>query len=331
MTRKALGRGLGALIPGASEPQLADVALEGDEPFPATGSEPHDHAARTVSSAAASERVSAAGSGVRSLGIAAIRANPRQPRHDFPEDSLLELAISIQAHGIIQPILVRPVGRDFQLVACERRLRAAQQAGLTEIPAIVREVPDEQLLEVALIENLQREDLNPIDEALAYQALIDELHYTHEQLSHRLGKNRTSITNSLRLLGLPANVRDMVSRETLSAGHARALLGLASASELEAVARYVVDMGLTVRKTEALVARKLRRKTATRRPRGQDASLEAAAIGLSSEYAEITDRLRRRFATQVRIVPQGKKGKVEIEYYSESDLERILELLGALQ
>jgi len=321
MTRKALGRGLGALIPGAPgpgeemEPAEGAVAVVAPDPgVPASAKDDGDR-----------DRV-------RHIPLERIVPNPKQPRIEFTEDALAELAESIRAQGVLQPILVRPVGDSFQLIAGERRFRASQRIGLPTIPAIVRAIADDELLEIALIENLQREDLNAIEEALGYQRLIEELKYTHERLSERVGKNRTSITNALRLLMLPASVQSMVSRGTLSAGHGRALLGLPSGAEIEASARYVSDMGLSVRKTEALVARKMRRKTATRKSRGAGAASQGAVDAVSSIYAEWTSELRRRFATQVRIAPQAgsERGQIEIEYYNETDLERLLEILGVL-
>ncbi|MGH7724212.1 MAG: ParB/RepB/Spo0J family partition protein [Candidatus Eiseniibacteriota bacterium] len=338
MTRKALGRGLGALIPGAPAPYA-----EHDDTEPAPAPAPGSVAVAAPPTAAGGGSALPAGQlapgQVEStpgrpleIPIEAISPNPRQPRLDFQAEALDELAESIRSQGILQPVLVRPHQGGYQLVAGERRLRAARQVGLKTIPAFVRELADDELLEVALIENLQREDLNPIEEALGYQRLINELQFTHDRLSQRLGRNRTSITNALRLLVLPQGVREMVSRGTLSAGHARALLGLASGAEIEASARYVVDMGLSVRKTEALVARKLRRKTASRRPRGSGAASQHAVDAVSSTYSDWTDRLRRHLATQVRIVrQQGERGQIEIEYYGETDLERLLELLGVAQ
>jgi ParB family chromosome partitioning protein len=286
----------------------------------------------TIESQPAGAEAFGAGERVRDLPLDRIHPNPRQPRTEFDASSLAELADSIRAQGVLQPVLVRPAGDGFQLVAGERRYRASRSIGLSTIPAIVRSVSDEEMLELALIENLQREDLSPIEEALGYQRLIEELLYTHERLSERVGKNRSSITNSLRLLALPTNVQSMVSRGTLSAGHARALLSLGSNPEIEAAARYVVDMGLSVRKTEALVARKLRRKIATRRGRVVSGGAQVGVDAVSSAYAEWTDALRRRFATQVRIIPEphGERGRVELEYYNETDLERLLELLGVL-
>jgi ParB family chromosome partitioning protein len=323
MTRKALGRGLGALIPGAPEPG-SDTALHAG-----TGESALDDAL-----AGAAERADAVPSGdrVAEIPLDRIHPNPRQPRTEFDEAALLELAESIRAHGVLQPVLVRTLGDGYELIAGERRYRASRLIGLASIPAIVRVASDDEVLEIALIENLQREDLNPIEEALGYQRLIDELRYTHERLSERVGRNRSSITNSLRLLTLPGGVQAMVSRGTLSSGHARALLGLQSSAEIEASARYVVDMALSVRKTEALVARKLRRKTAARRPRGGADGSQVTVDSVSNVYAEWTDALRRRFATAIRIVPeaQGERGRIEIEYYNETDLERVLELLGVL-
>lgn len=321
MTRKALGRGLGALIPGAPGP--------GD---------PGDDAETTVALDPVGEPSTAVvaeeprGERVTDIPLDRIVPNPKQPRIEFTEETLAELAESIRAQGVLQPILVRPVGDSYQLIAGERRFRASQRIGLSTIPAIVRPIADDELLEVALIENLQREDLNAIEEAHGYQRLIEELRYTHERLSERVGKNRTSITNALRLLTLPSVVQAMVSRGTLSAGHARALLGLPFGAEIEASARYVSDMGLSVRKTEALVARKMRRKSATRKVRGRDAAAQGAVDAVSSIYGEWTNELRRRLATQVRIAPHGdgERGQIEIEYYNETDLERLLELLGVL-
>jgi len=308
MTRKALGRGLGALIPGAPAHDGPPVAIEAP-------------AAEAIPGA---ERVS-------EIPLDRIVPNPKQPRIEFAEEALAELAESIRAQGVLMPILVRPAGDSYQLIAGERRFRASQRVGLATIPAIVRNIGDDELLEVALIENLQREDLNPIEEALGYQRLIEELKYTHERLSERVGKNRASITNMLRLLTLPSAVQTMVSRGTLSAGHARALLGLPSGAEIEASARYVADMALSVRKTEALVARKLRRKVSTRKSRN-DGAAQTTVDAVSSNYAEYTNALRKQLATHVRIVPQDgtERGQIEIEYYNETDLERLLEVLGVL-
>jgi ParB family chromosome partitioning protein len=288
MTRKALGRGLDALISG----DTASVATEGRPPGSA---------------------------GVTELSVDSIASNPFQPRSRFDEATLQELADSIRSTGVIQPLLVRRIAvGEYQLVAGERRLRASQLAGLTRVPVIVREFDDRAMLELALVENIQREDLNPIDEAKAYQALIQKVGLTHDQLSERVGKQRTTITNALRLLTLPAEVMDMVARGSLSAGHARALLGLENRGDQLAAARYVVGKGFSVRRTEAFIRR--RQRTASSRPRAS----RLAGVG------EWENKLQQRFATRVVIAAGRKGGKVEFEFYSQEDLERLLEAWGVL-
>ena len=220
---------------------------------------------------------------------------------------------------MLQPLLVRRVGPgDYQLVAGERRLRATQLAGLARVPVIVKDFDDRAMLELALIENIQREDLNPIDEAKAYQALIDKVGMTHDQLSERVGKQRATITNALRLLSLPPEVMDMVSRGTLSAGHARALLGLENRGDQLAAARYVTSKGFSVRRTESFVRR--RQRTAASRPR----------VARTTGLAEWQTKLQQRYSTQVTIKAGRKGGKVEFEYYGQEDLERLLEAWGVL-
>jgi ParB family chromosome partitioning protein len=208
---------------------------------------------------------------------------------------------------------------DYQLVAGERRLRAAQVAGLTKIPAIIRDYDDRQLMELSIIENIQRENLNPIDEAKAYHALIERVGLTHDQVSERVGKQRSSITNTLRLLTLPPEVMDMVSRGTLTAGHARALLGLEAQGDQLATARYISGKGFSVRRTEALVRRKLRKSHS--RP---------ARVAKLEGLGEWETKLQQRFSTHVSIAPGRKGGKVEFEFYGQEDLERLLEAWGVL-
>jgi ParB family transcriptional regulator, chromosome partitioning protein len=279
MARNALGKGLEALIPGA--------------------------ATQTIESGAAT---------TREIPIGRIGPNPFQPRSRFDESSLKELADSIRATGILQPVLLRrgPDG-GFQLVAGERRFRAAQVAGLQSIPAIVREVDDREMLELAIVENVQREDLNPIDEAKGYHTLATKLQLTHDEISTRVGKHRTAVTNALRLLGLPVEVQEMVSRGTISAGHARALLSLESAGDQLATARYVQSKGFSVRRTEALINRKLRRRTI----KGKSSK--------PPELLELENKLQQSFMTRVTIRPGRKGGLVEFEYYGREDLERLLE------
>ena len=285
MHRKALGRGLEALIPAGAGTATAEA------PTP----------------------------GARELPIAEISPNPFQPRKRFDDEAIKELAASIRANGVLQPILVRRFGaEEFQLVAGERRLRAASFAGLERIPAVIREVSDREMMELALVENIQRQDLDPIEEAKAYQTLIEKIGLTHDQLSERVGKQRSSITNSLRLLALPGEVQDMVSRGTLSAGHARALLGVPASGDQLAAARYVVNRGFSVRRTEAFIRRKLRMQHS--RPR----TSKATAL------SDLETRLQQRFGTRVTIAPGRRGGQVEFEYFSDQDLERLLELWGVL-
>ncbi len=298
MTKSALGRGLEALIPTArSAAATSDLAAESPD-------------------------------GLKELPLERIHPNPRQPRHHIDEQGLVELEASIRAQGILQPLLVRPVRDGFELIAGERRYRAAKRAGLRTVPVIVRQLDERFVLEAALVENLQREDLDPIDEALGYQALIEDLGYAQEKIAERVGKERSTITNSLRLLTLPQAVQDSVSRGTLTAGHARALLGLSSGEEIEAAAKYVGTMGFSVRKTEAFVARKLKRRVQARQRLSRVSA--SAAAPASAALAGLEETLRRRFATQVHITPSGAGGKVEFEYYSQAELERLLELWGAL-
>lgn len=284
MHRKALGRGLEALIPSGAATAIAE------------------------------ERPA----GVRELPVDDIGANPFQPRTRFDDQAIAELAASIKATGVLQPVLVRRAGDGYQLVAGERRLRATMAAGLRTIPAVVKDVDDREMMELALIENVQREDLNPIDEAKAYRSLTDKIGLTHDQISERVGKQRVSITNALRLLVLPAEVQDMVSRGTLSAGHARALLALESPGDQFAAARYVQSKGFSVRRTEMFVRRKLRRQHSRPRP--------AKAHGLGEWEA----KLQQKFGTHVAIATSRKGGRVEFEYYGQEDLERLLEAWGVL-
>jgi ParB family transcriptional regulator, chromosome partitioning protein len=289
MPRKVLGRGLEALIPMSS---TATATLSRDE----------------------SEV-----SGLRELLVRDIGPNPHQPRTRFDDDAIQELAASIKATGVLQPILVRRLDNDsYQLVAGERRLRAAHVAGLERIPAVVKDVTDQEMMELSLVENIQREDLNPIEEAKAYQALSDKIGLTHDQISERVGKQRASITNTLRLLVLPVEVQDMVSRGTLTAGHARALLSITTAGDQLLCARYVQTKGFSVRRTEAFVRRKLRRQHS--RPK---------AIRLEG-LREWETKLQQRFGTHVGITSGRKGGKIEFEYYSQEDLERLLEAWGVL-
>ncbi len=249
------------------------------------------------------------------IDIDRITPNPDQPRFQIDESALEELAASIRENGVLQPILVRPFGSGYQLVAGERRLSAAQRAGLLKIPAVVRSVPDEKLLELALVENIQREQLNPIEEAQAYQRLLDTTRATQEELAVRLSKERSTVANSLRLLKLPAAVKQSVAERKLSPGHARALLASsASPAELTRIAGLIIEKGWSVRDAERWARRQ---KRAPRAPVGRDPN-EAAA----------EDRLRLFFGTKVDIHCNRKgSGDIRIHFYSQEDLTRIYGIL----
>src|SRR5262245_59764272 len=282
--RPALGRGLSALIPIAP---------------PAPPPQPRDRDPHRPTE----------------VDIDRLRPNPRQPRMQIDEPRLDELAQSIRSHGVIQPILVRRVEDHFEIVAGERRWRAATRASLLKIPVVVRDVKDDHLLEVVLIENIQREDLNAIEEAQAYQRLSDEFRMSQEAIAEAVGKDRATIANYIRLLRLPVEVRNELAAGVLSMGHARALLSLADEAAQRRVAREVVSRGLSVRETEALVRRESTPPVAPA-PRKADPNTRAAE-----------DRLKLALGTRVRIVRKGSAGKIEIDFGSEDELQRLYEQL----
>ena len=278
-TRPALGRGLSALIPETAPPSR-------DQPT--------------------------------EVDLDRLTPNRSQPRTDVDESKLERLSRSVRGSGVIQPIVVRRIDGDrFEIVAGERRWRAAQMAGLLRVPVVVRDVPDDKLLEIALIENLQREDLNPIEVAEAYRRLIDERKMTQDGVAAVVGKDRATVANYARLLLLPPEVQADVAAGALTMGHARALLGLAEAAEQRRVAREVVDGGLSVRETEALV-KKLANPPSPPTPR-------TAAVDVHTQAAQ--DRLRVALGARVRIVRKGRKGRIEIDFGSEDELQRLFEHL----
>jgi ParB family chromosome partitioning protein len=289
--KRALGRGLSALIPQAAPAPAAAAPAEAAPPK----------------------------NGVLKLPIESIQRDTLQPRRHFDEEKLRELTESIKAQGLLQPILVRKEGTGYRLIAGERRWRASQAAGLHEIPAIVREVSEGQAFELALVENLQRADLNPMEEADGYRRLVEEFGLTQEQVSQRVGKERSTVANALRLLGLPDEVKTMVAEGSLSAGHARALLGLPRMPELVEVANQVAAKRLSVRDTEKLVQQAKATKG------GKDSGKPAKQ---SPQVKALTEELQRLLGTKVRIVEKGSgKGTLEVDYFSYDDLDRILKLL----
>ena len=254
---------------------------------------------------------------VEQISLTKIVKNPFQPRKVFDQGAIEELAQSIAEHGILQPIIVRSKGKKFEIVAGERRYRASQVAGLTEIPAIIKDLTEQQMMELAILENLQREDLTPIEEAEAYNSLIQQLHFTQDDLAKRLGKSRPHIANHIRLLQLPDEIRAQVNEGLLSMGHGRALLGLKNKRRIPEVAAKVIKEQLNVRQLEALV-QQMNDDTVSRETR----------VEKKDVFVQATEsQLREYFGTQVQIKKAKNKGKIEIEFYSEDDLQRILEIL----
>lgn len=285
--RPALGRGLSALIPPAIPSGVPPpTASPAREPF-----RPQE------------------------LDIDLLTPNPRQPRTELNEQALDELAQSIRANGVIQPILVRAVAGRYEIVAGERRWRGAQRAGLLKVPVIVRDVPDDKLLQVALIENIQREDLNAIEAAAAYQRLHVDLGLSQEAIAASVGKDRATVANYLRLLKLPIEIQQQLSRGALDMGHARAILALADEIAQRRIAREVVAKGLSVRETEAIVRREGTPHVAPL-PKKVDPNTRAAE-----------ERLRLSLGTRVRIVRRGKGGRIEVDFGSEEELQRLYEVL----
>jgi ParB family transcriptional regulator, chromosome partitioning protein len=275
--RPALGRGLSALIPDSPAPAPADRSLEIDTDL--------------------------------------LRPNKFQPRTHMDDERIEELSRSIRANGIIQPIVVRKIDGGYEIVAGERRWRAAQRAGLLKVPVVVRDIPEERLLAVALIENIQRQDLNPIEEGHAYRRLADEFHLTQEEIAEAVGKDRSSIANYVRLLRLPQEVRGQVASGTLSMGHARALLGVSDEDAQVKFARTILTGNLSVRETEALIRKAQEPREAKPEP-VKDVHTRAAE-----------DKLRLSLGTRVRILRKRKGGKVEIDFGNEDELQRIFEYL----
>ncbi|RSM84509.1 ParB/RepB/Spo0J family partition protein [Kibdelosporangium aridum] len=304
-----LGRGLAALIPSGPEADAAGPAVP-RRPVPARGvpaPEPGGEVAGAV---------------YREIPTSAIKPNPKQPRQVFDEEALAELEHSIREFGLMQPIVVRDLGSgSYELVMGERRLRASQQAELEKIPAIVRQTADDAMLRDALLENIHRVQLNPLEEAAAYQQLLDEFEVTHEELASRIGRSRPVITNTIRLLKLPLPVQRRVAAGILSAGHARALLGLEDPERQEALAAQIVKEGMSVRATEEAVTlakhdQPAKPKAAPRKP--------MHAPGLQ----DLAERLSDKFDTRVKVELGQRKGRIVVEFGSVDDLERIVDIIN---
>ncbi len=314
--RKALGRGLGALLPAAPTSSPAEVGTgttANKKSSTPKSKKNSNNAAATVSSA---ERTHF------EVGIEEIYANPEQPRRRFDDELLAELAASIGELGIIQPLIVRlRTEGGFHLIAGERRWRAAQRAGLHQVPVVVQDVSDREAFERAIVENVQRADLNPIEEAEAFSRLMADYDYTQEKVARRVGKDRSTVANALRLLKLPLKVRAMVEEKALSMGHARALLALGSEDEMETNARVIIAKGLSVRATEALV-KEARRPS---EPSGKNRS-NAAASKKSASVRDVESRLTQSLGSPVALKEDasGKGGRIEVRYASLDDLDRLL-------
>jgi ParB family chromosome partitioning protein len=253
-------------------------------------------------------------------GIEEILPNRSQPRKHFDESKLQELAESIKEKGILEPLIVRRTDQGYELIVGERRWRAAQKAGLKEVPVVVKEAERREALEISLIENLQREDLNPIEAAEAFKYLTEEFHISQEDLSRRIGKDRTTIANTLRLLKLPVEIRNQLLQNRITSGHARAILSLESKEKQKELCALIIKKGLSVREAEALAKRwseKPKKTTPTPQRKGD----------LESQLNSLQDSLRKCLGTKVKITQKGKRGKIEIEYYSHQELERIVEAI----
>lgn len=251
---------------------------------------------------------------VTELKITELEANQNQPRRNFDDQALQELADSIKQHGVVQPIIVRKLDENYQIVAGERRWRAARLAGLKSVPVVVKDYSNIEVMEIALIENLQRQDLNAIEEAIAYKSLIEEHDMTQEEISEKIGKSRSAIANTLRLLNLPGEIKDFVIQGKISAGHARAILSVQDKRKQIEIALKVIEQQLNVRDIEKLVMQKEKKE-----PNKESKK--------SVEIIELEERLKKALSTKVNIVHKKSSGKIEIEYYNNDDLERILELL----
>jgi len=285
MEKRVLGRGLGALIP---EKQTAGSMQELESNIQ---------------------------QGIRNIPIEKVKANKYQPREDFNQEALGDLANSIREKGFIQPVLVRVKDNEYELIAGERRLRAAKKLGYKEIPAIIKEASDLDSLELSIIENIQREDLNPIDQAKAYKRLQEEFSITQEKVADTIGKDRATVTNILRLLNLPAKIQEYVSRGTISMGHARAMLSLATESEQMRLCTKVMKDDLSVRDTESYA-----KKMSLHKPKSKKNEEDPNINSLEQELREI-------FGTKVKVLKSKKGGRIEIAFYSDADLSRVITLL----
>ena len=302
MAKKGLGKGLGAIFG-------EDVIKESEEET-------------AKSKSAVVEK-----SGERMIKLSLIEPNREQPRQKFDEEQLAELAESIKQYGVLQPLLVQKKGTFYEIIAGERRWRAAKMAGLKEVPVVLREYSKQESMEIALIENVQRSDLNPIEEALAYDSLVKEFGLTQEEIASRVSKNRATITNTMRLLKLDQQIQEMLIQGMLSSGHARALLPLEKKELQLKAAKMILDGSLSVRETERLVKRLTKESGDEKKEKQKEKDEKLSLI-----YQNLEERMKHVMGTKVSIHNKDKnKGRIEIEYYSEAELERIVELIESIQ
>jgi ParB family transcriptional regulator, chromosome partitioning protein len=338
--RGGLGRGLGALIPTAPAAAVATEEAAPPAPLqpapvapapaqfsaptePSTEPEPQPDVVQPSEADSTGDLAPVPGARFAELPVTAIEPNAKQPRHVFDEEALEELKVSIQEVGFLQPIVVRDIGNGrYELVMGERRWRAAQAVGRDTIPAIVRDTRDDAMLRDALLENIHRANLNPLEEAAAYQQLLDEFGATHDELAKRIGRSRPQISNTIRLLNLPAPVQRRVAAGVLSAGHARALLGLDDSDAQEQLALRIVAEGLSVRATEELVSMAISDGPTKKAAPARRAKVHAPALN------DLADRLSDRFDTRVKVDIGRNKGKITIEFATVDDLERIVGMIG---
>lgn len=280
MSKKGLGKGLGALIPIIDEKDEKDI---------------------------------------QEIDIDEIKPNERQPRKAFDEEKIKELAFSIKEHGVLQPVILRKTKTGYELVAGERRWRAAKIAGIEKIPAIIKNLTDAQVMQIALIENLQREDLNPVEEAMAYKTLMEEFGMTQEELAGRIGKSRSHIANTVRLLNLEDEIKEMINQGKITAGHARALLSIDESRERIKIARKIAEENFSVRETEDLI------KTYSSKAKEKRNNSKNQEINPAINHIE--EQLKKALGTKVKIKGDERRGKIEIDFYSEDELERILEII----
>ncbi|HEY1624210.1 MAG TPA: ParB/RepB/Spo0J family partition protein [Streptosporangiaceae bacterium] len=315
--RRGLGKGLGALIPESPRVVDGESAQSSEGP-----SRPYLRAAETAAVDEDAGVIEVPGAHYEEIPVTSISPNPRQPRRTFDEDALEELADSIREVGLLQPVVVRATGGgQYELIMGERRWRASQRAGVSEIAAIVRDTPDTDLLRDALIENLHRQQLDPLEEAAAYQQLLDDFGATHDQLARKIGRSRPHISNTLRLLNLPAGVQKRVAAGVLSAGHARALLGLSDHAAQERLAHRIVAEGLSVRAVEEIVS--VGADSEKQKPRSSRPGKTPTAPALE----RLANRLSDMFETRVKVELGRNKGKIVVEFASMDDLDRIIDAM----